>query len=247
MILRKRNKKGRKVFFGVVIVIVAGLFVYGGLLRPVVYVASRPFIFIGEKSSDLVGVGKSLFSSERALIEENKILQERVNVLEGQIALGDRAEVFSEENLSTAKVLVRPSKNLYGTLLVRKTGEGEVSVGDAVLSREGSFIGLVDEITFSYIKVTLSSHPGFSQDLTVERSGIPITVVGRGAGNMKAELPQGADVEEFDVIVDLGSGRVVAEVGQVDADESSAFTTVYMRMPVNIFEITEVLIAPRLE
>lgn len=245
MSLRRRSKRRRRIGVVFLTAVFLILLVYFGILQSAVRFVALPFLYVGDTAKSAVEIVRTSFIPDSVLLEENRILQERIDTLERQIAFQDSEELFSDEELISAKVLIRPSQNLYGSLLIYTQDQAEVAEGGVVVTGEGAFVGVVDTISGRLVKVTLSSHPGFSQDLSNERSGIPVTIVGVGGGNMKAELPQGADIERFDVLTDLSTGRVVAEVGEVVVDEASAFTTAYMRMPVNIFEITEVFIVPR--
>ncbi|MCI5108594.1 MAG: hypothetical protein MRY49_01975, partial [Candidatus Pacebacteria bacterium] len=69
----------------------------------------------------------------------------------------------------------------------------------------------------------------------------PVTLEGAGSGNLRAELPRGSDIDEIDLLVDE-EGRIIAEVIEIIEDDSSAFMTVLLRMPVNVFEIQTVSI-----
>lgn len=244
--MRRKSKKRKKVFITLLVATLISLCIYFGVLQGVVRLVSMPFLYTIEGVKNTASVVQSSFIPESVLLEENRILQERISTLERQLVFNEEQDFFSDEDVVRADVLIRPSQNVYGTLLLRKD-DGNVSVGDVVVTREGAFMGVVDEVQASLVKVTLSSHPGFSQEVSVERSGIPVTAVGVGAGNMKAELAQGADIEKSDVLVDLASGRIVAEVGEVVVSDANAFITVYMRMPVNVFEITEVFITPSVQ
>jgi len=237
---RSKNKKNLTILIGLAILIV--FFIYLGFMQPIVSVLSTPFVYVGNLTGSLANKASLMFSSPQKILEQNKILQDRVDKLELELALKSNARVETEQDFILADVLIRPSQNIYGTLLVKKRGDREVRVGDAVLSKNGVYIGLVEEVNFSRISVRLTSQPGFSEEFSVERSGLPIRILGVGGGNMRAGLPQGSDIKEYDLIVDLKSGRVVAEVGEIEADEASAFMSVYLRMPINIFEITEVYI-----
>lgn len=221
--------------------------VYKGFLGNVVYVVSVPLIFVGDTAEFAFQKVGQFFASENKTIEENKILKERIDTLERQLITSGGEETLESNEFIRARVLVRPSQNIYGSLVLEKIDDGEIRVGDAVLATSGFFIGVVDEVSISNIKVKLSSHPGFRQDVNVDRSGIPVTVVGTGGGNMKSELPQGSDIEKFDLLMDLQTGRIVGEVGNIEVSNASAFMEVFVRMPVNIFEIQEVVIAPHRE
>ncbi len=246
MILRRRSKRTKTMLWLILLIALMFIIVYIGLAKPLAFFVAKPTVwvttFVG-KATDTVG---TILTSGEQIREENRLLQERIDFLEKQVILGTEQSNFSEDaDGIVARVLVRPSANVYGTLLVERVGRGDIREGDNVLSTEGSFLGVVESTTFSFAKVRLSSHPGFSQSLSIERSGLPITLVGMGGGNMRAELPQGADIEQYDVVVDLETQRVVAEIGEVQKDETQAFVRAYARMPVNIFEITRVVIVPQ--
>jgi len=246
MNFHRKSKTRRKVVVIFITGILLALGVYKSVLGNFVYVISVPLIFVGDTAELVIQKVGLFFASENEVLEENRILKERIDTLERQLVTSGEETLESNEFIR-ARVLVRPSKNIYGSLVLEKIDNGEIRVGDAVLTTSGFFTGIVDEVNFSNIKVKLSSHPGFRQDVSVDRSGTPVTIVGTGGGNMKSELPQGSDIEQFDLLIDLPTGRVVGEVGNIEADNASAFMEVFVRMPVNIFEIQEVVIAPHRE
>ena len=246
MNFHQKSKTRRKTVVVFVVVILFIFSIYSGILDKVSYVISVPLIFVGDTTESAFNKFSLFFESENKTLEENKILKETIDNLERQLVTSDE-ETSGDSEFIRARVLVRPSQNIYGSLILEKIDDREISVGDAVLTTSGFFMGIVDEVNFSNIKVKLSSHPDFRQDVSVDRSGIPVTIIGVGGGNMKSELPQGSDIEQFDLLIDLPTGRIVGEVGNIEADNASAFMEVFVRMPVNIFEVQEVVISPHSE
>lgn len=228
---RKNRRYGKYI---VVALLVIGFFL-SGAIKPIASSLSIPVIYIKQLLK--------VYPSDQELLEENRILRERVDKLQLEISTSNNSKADLNEEYLESEVLVRPPQNIYGSLIIR-VGDG-VNPGDRVLSKNGVYLGVIEEVSLSRAKVELISHPGFQGQFVIERSGLPINTQGVGGGNMRAELPQGSDIEEYDLVVDLETGRVVAEVGSIDADDASAFMKIYMRTPVNIFEITEVLISEK--
>ena len=243
MNFHRKSKSRRKIAVVFIVMVFLVFAIYKGILGSLVSGISGPLIFVGDTVESVFQKVGLFFSSENKTLEENKILKERIDTLERQLVTSDE-DKFESNEFIRARVLVRPSQNIYGSLVLERIDDGEIHVGDIVLTTSGFFVGIVDEVNFSKIKVKLSSHPGFRQDVSVDRSGIPVSVVGIGGGNMKSELPQGSDIEQFDLLIDLPTGRIVGEVGNIEVNNVSAFMEAFVRMPVNIFEIQEVEIAP---
>jgi len=71
----------------------------------------------------------------------------------------------------------------------------------------------------------------------------PITLIGAGGGSFEATLPRETPVAIGDGAFAFDSARAFAVVGAL-TPEGEGVLKVYLRLPLNIFEVRTVLVAP---
>jgi len=171
----------------------------------------------------------ALVADRNVLKAENMMLKARLGrvALEGQILL--------------AGVLMAPPASAYDTLVIDAGSAQGVAVGQNVSAGGSTIIGTVTDVSSDTAHVTLLSAPGTTHDaLVMGKSGstLPISIAGQGGGSFSGQLPTGSAVEPGDSVVFAGvAGQFVAQVVAVDQKPGESFVTIYMHMPVNIFEL----------
>ena len=110
--------------------------------------------------------------------------------------------------------------------------------GQRVFSSGGFVIGNVSEVFGKTSKVILFSSPGTITDASLERSGIALSLKGKGAGNFSVLVPKQEEVAEGDLVVLPGlSSKPMALVYGIDTSETDSFKELLLSLPVNIFEL----------
>ena len=102
-------------------------------------------------------------------------------------------------------------------------------------------LGEVSEIVGKTAKIKLYSTPGENIEAHLANSGTPVTLIGRGGGNFKFELPREAAVS-LDEPVSVAPDFLVGMVKKIDADPREPLQTIYLASPVNIFSLQYILI-----
>ena len=234
---RKRTGVRKVLLLGAILCVVGFFLLFNSVfLRIGGVVAQVNDVAFGTISKTL-----ALFT-EDTLKEQNRVLYERVQELEKQLT--EKDVDFATSTMVRARVLVKPNTNIYGSLLISMEESIPTDNEYVVLNTAGDIVGIIDQSVGKTARVRLSSQNGFEQQMNIERSGVPVRVVGVGGGNMQAELPQDTDVEVGDVLIHTQTGAYAGEVLAIDRTDSDAFVTLFARLPSNVFEIATVMVVP---
>ncbi|TAL49099.1 hypothetical protein EPN83_02385 [Patescibacteria group bacterium] len=198
-------------------------------------------------NSGMQSVG-SFFVSKHKLAGENLALERRVENLESELlALQSVAE--EEERLLAewgrkvtkggvlGRVLLKPYQSPYDTLLIDAGVREGAVVGARVVSR-GIVLGEVAEVYTHSSKVKLYSSPGETLFAELLGSGLTLELKGKGAGNFSASLPSDVAVKVNDIaVIPQLTSLPLARVAAVESKPTESFKAIYLRSPVNIFEL----------
>ncbi|OGG73022.1 hypothetical protein A3A38_00950 [Candidatus Kaiserbacteria bacterium RIFCSPLOWO2_01_FULL_53_17] len=215
----------------------------GGVVRGYAREGGGAFWALANGATALVTESGAL-SGRRALEEENA-------ALEGEIARRDesltRFEALEDENAAlremanlaandpgiAASVLSSLWSSPYGTFSIGVGSEEGVDEGSVVLTPGGFVLGIVTDVAAHTSLVEALFAPGNEVELTT--NDIAFTAEGQGGGNARARVPRDAAVEARAVVLvpELAS-RPAGVVGAVESASSSAFTSVYIHLPVNV-------------
>lgn len=126
----------------------------------------------------------------------------------------------------------RPSQSPYDTLLLERprgfSMGARVTVGPIVLGRLAEDMGT----TF---KAALFSNPLQNTPAIALRTGLALTLTGRGGGAFEAEVPRGADILPEDVLVLADDPRMIlARVVETSEGDTDAGITVRASVPVRL-------------
>lgn len=264
-IYRSRNKKNRKL---VNRILIAALILIGLLL--IRNYAGRPLenftlriggpvakAYLGVK--ERVVLTMSFTQSRQHLSAVNRELREEVRGLESELVrlrslereyqslLSQYYRPDSSHNSILANVISKPPQSFYDIIIVDAGFSNGVKIGDLAYGQGGLPVGTVSEVTGYFAKIVAFSSPGQLVQSTLERTGASLELVGSGGGNLESRVSQDFDIVPGDLAVLPGfGGRVVGEVVSVDSRVTSAFKQVYLRLPINIFNLRwlEIVEAP---
>lgn len=199
----------------------------------------------------------ALIQDRRTLIQERRALAERVRELEAQNMLTDiiRTENAELKRLLNRRdknsrsilsgVLSKPNRTPYDTFILDAGQNDGVSQGDVVIAYGSIALGTITEVFARSSRAELFSAPDNEVAVLVGPDSITTTARGRGAGNFTARLPRGAGIEPGMSVVFPGiTPRLVASVGDVQTKPSDSFQTLHFKLPINIYELRFVEIAP---
>ncbi len=199
---------------------------------------------------DLVHQTISLATPKSILVARQQELENQNQALTQQL-LG--MQLIEDENTSlrtilnypkiahsviTARVISKPSQNIYDRIVIDRGSVDGVSVGDRVIAGENSFIATIDSVTEKTAQGTLVSGSFFTGDAIITRLGITVPVTGKGSGNFELHVPRDLDVRDGDVMTLPGSPEFIfGVIKSVQFDERDPYQTVLARTPVNVQEL----------
>lgn len=231
-----------------VCVIVVGPFVspvFGSALRTVF----KPVItFTNSIGTGIASLG-SYFSSKKNLTKENEQLKNRVTEVEALLL--DRETLAAEnttlkeslgrsvsKKLVLAKVLIKPNRSLYDTLIIDIGANAQIKEGAKVFAYGNIPIGVITSVDNGTSVVKLYSTAGEKTFGRIDGSHIDIELTGRGGGNFEAELPRDVTVlEGTNVLLPDISAHIIARVGKELSDPRDPVQKFLLTSPVNMSEL----------
>ncbi len=239
---RKRTPLGSVAAVAVAVLFIALAIFFRHGLATVLWSAGAPLVQLRNSlgSSEVADLKAQLASSTAALADHDLLVQENAQL---RAELGRQPAHAGKKVL--AGVLQSPPGTPYDTLMVDAGSTLGVAVGQRVFAG-GIAIGEVDAVYSNSARVVLYSAPGraYQALLTTQKGAtIPISIDGQGAGSMQAQVPQGTEAAVGDTVVFVGvEGGLAAKVTGIAAQESESFKTLYLHVPVNLFELRLVYI-----
>jgi cell shape-determining protein MreC len=157
-------------------------------------------------------------------------------------------KVQSVERITTivpARILARPPRTHYDTVLVAAGSASGVSTGDRVVSGN-ILVGEVIAVTASSATVELLSTPQAEIDVLL---GEPVAVAiarGVGGGAFEVAVPQGVTVQVGDPVrPSTDETLLLGVVSGVSGSPTDATKTVYVAAPVPMSQLDFVSVLPR--
>lgn len=197
--------------------------------------------------------GSGALDSKRALIEENRLLKEEIAkrdenatrfaaLTDENAALRELLDLASEEGMSVP-VLSSFDSSPYGTFRIGGGAAAGIEEGSIVLTPGGYVLGAVTFVSPRTATVEAFFSPG--TEIQMQVNGIPFMADGRGGGNARGEIPRDAQVALNDaVIIPAFGGRTAGIVGRIESASSSAYTTLFIRLPRNLDSLRYVHVLP---
>ncbi|OHB19460.1 MAG: hypothetical protein A2854_00635 [Parcubacteria group bacterium RIFCSPHIGHO2_01_FULL_56_18] len=242
----------------IVVVLVVGLVfgidkVSGGLVRGY---ARRGGASLSAAASAATSVitENGLLSSKRALQKENIELKGAIAIRDENAArfkaledenekLRKMADLAATGDGVTAPVLSSFRASPYGTFMIGAGSVHGVSAGSVVLTEGGFILGVVTGISARIATVESLFAPGKEIEMNVD--GNAFVAEGRGGGNARGEIARDASVAVGDaVLVPAFASRPAGVIGELQSASSSAYTTLYIRLPVNLDSLRYVYVLP---
>jgi len=179
---------------------------------------------------------KSLSEAEYKLFEMDFVKGEN-SKLRNALGMQDYGEVsvFSY-------VLSRPNATLYDTLILDAGIGSGVRVGDLIKAEEFIVIGEVVGVTERTSQARLFSTDGVQSEVVIGTS-LGAIAVGIGGGNFQIELPRNITIKEgMSVKLSSFPNTLLGFVEVVEKESSDSFQKIYVKSPVNVSSLGEVLI-----
>ena len=250
----KRTPYGTRIV-QIVAVFLAGFLLFTFLKGPLVSLISP--LWRGENIlTRSAGNFFQYWRTKGGLISENESLKNKVSSLTLQVSALD-ASLAGRQSLETlfnrklsqnevvASVLTRPPQSPYDLFVIDAGASDGVKVGDKVKLPEGALLGTVSDVFTHSAKVKLFTSAGVKTPGILERGGIPVELLGRGAGNFRVEVPRETSVMPGDKILSAeANATLVGIVEGVEAKPTDAFKTVLAASPASIFTIRFVTVSP---
>ncbi len=199
---------------------------------------------------DRIGNGFSsiavTWKSKANLSEENARLRE--DLLQAELRAFDR-DVLAIENAALkeafgrkpegvfvlAKILVRPPRSLYDTLVLDIGENDGVSPGDEVYAFGSILLGRIQSVDKNSSLATLYSTAGEHFLARHATTGVDLDLVGRGGGSFEVTVARDLVLLPGDEIVSFAlTPSVVATVGEVISDPRDPYQKVLLLSPANI-------------
>lgn len=155
--------------------------------------------------------------------------------------------VASLESISTsvtARVLSRPPRTHYDTLLIGAGSASGVTVHDTVVFN-GILLGEVISVTASSATVELYSTPKSEHDAIVGNPNAVAIARGLGGGSFEVQVPQGVEVLPNDTVRAVADDTLLlGVVVSVSGSATDATKTVHVAAPVSMNDIDFVSVIP---
>ncbi|MFZ2719573.1 MAG: rod shape-determining protein MreC [Minisyncoccia bacterium] len=183
-------------------------------------------------------------ATRRALEEENTELKDALAMRDEQAArfravalenesLREMANLASMEDGITVPVLSSFSSSPYGTFRIGGGAAAGLSEGNIVLTPGGFVLGSITSVSSRGATVEAFFAP--EKEIEMQVAGVPFLAEGRGGGNARGEIARDASVRVGDVVtVPAFGGRPSGVIGMLESASSSAYTSIYIRIPRNL-------------
>ena len=222
----------------------------GGSVRALARLSASSMWAAGVSAGDVV-LGSGLFSTRRALERENQVLREeraqfQVHTAAYEIlkneneSLRQLTRLVERESGITAPIASSLHSSPYGTFMIGAGTRDGVRPGTIVMAgdpqRGGFVVGRVEsaDARLSLVKALFAPQEAVHAVIR----DVNVSLLGRGGGQARAEIPRGTGIKVGDVVIapSLG-GRAIGIVGALEEDIGTASERVYVRVPVNLNDV----------
>ena len=155
------------------------------------------------------------------------------------------ASVESFSSAIPARVVARPPRTHYDTLLIDAGSSQGVSENDIVV-HEGVLLGKVVSVSGTAAVVELFSSPKATQDAILGSPSAVAVAEGRGGGAFEITIPRDVEVAAGDVVrASYSETLLLGIVAAVSGDPNDATKVVYAASPVSMNELDFVSVIPQ--
>lgn len=255
MSYRYDRKKKHKRYTYIFILIVMFSVIFTPVPSWIFTLIERPLAVGWERSSKNIEETKQFFSrfyGVGLLQEEHQRLQERVDILEIDLLRTQYLEsVLSaeqefkalsneEDPLITGNIIAYYPRSFVETITINRGSEQGVRVHDTVISREGVFLGYVDEVANHVSRASLATSEKTSTQAVLFSTRESLELNGDGIG-YQAQVARESEVAVGDVVYHQEEpGRVIGIVRDIVFDPRDPFKVIYVGVPLNIKHIQTV-------
>lgn len=215
--------------------------------------------FFREPFSDLnqfLNNTKVVFTEKLILNEENKHLKETIDLLKSQALLvpifqKELEEVerdlgrikFYEEEPILAKVIFRPPKVLFDSLIIDLGKESGLEKNMKVVAYGYIFIGRVKEVYQNSSKVKLISKYNHEENVFLENAGFSAIARGQGNYELMIELPSSLEIEVGERVYTLSpQPYLIGLIEKIEKSETDPLQKLHLTFPFNFNELKSVFI-----
>ncbi|MFZ2621240.1 MAG: rod shape-determining protein MreC [Minisyncoccia bacterium] len=238
-----------KIILTVVLFTVLSLsaFLFPNFFRTVFYSISKPLWIVSDNIAKPFSSIKDYFIFRNVLIEKNLALEDELSALKLKETDYDlvllenqslKMELGRPTNINRilARVLSKPPRSPYDTLVIDVGSTDGLTLGNKVYFGGNIIIGLVTSITPHSSLVELFSSGNHRQEVILSRTGASFEIQGRGGENFQLEVPKDTDILWGDIFEYPGIfSSVIGNVYYIDTNSQSSFKTVYIRVPGSVF------------
>jgi cell shape-determining protein MreC len=216
--------------------------VSGGYIRTHIRAgASRMWGYVAQ-TENAVGLS-GFFSSRRALeaqivslkaqIDETSMQRQEYSIVQQENQrLRSLIKLATSNPGISAPIVSSFHSSPYGTFMIGAGTSNTLQRGDLVLAGDNLVIGRIVEVGTDTSLVAEIFAPGATIDAHV--GSTPVSIVGQGGGNAKAQMPRGVNIQAGDIVTVPAYGdRAIGVVGHVESDAGSASQSVYVGLPIN--------------
>jgi cell shape-determining protein MreC len=186
-----------------------------------------------ELEKDLSAINVQLLSMQ-ALESENQALKNMV---------ASKQATASPAKYTFAAITERPPFSPYDSLIISSGSAEGITIGNPVMSDDGTAIGTIEEVFPSSAKVVLFSSPGTAVNVTVGNKKFETTAQGQGGGDFTMKIPVSDAPKQGDAVyIPTFAPTPLGVVESISAGPTDAFALVSFSYPENIFEMSFVTI-----
>ncbi len=236
----------RKKRIGAFVWIIILLAVAALLFRPLSKMVKGIFAPAWKLNAVATDNASTLFTSKRALREENRRLSEelakaKIELIELPLLREENRELkelsgrSADQKFVLAGVITNPGQSLYNTYHIDAGSAEGVTVGAEVFANGNALVGTVSEVGLHRSTVSSLATPGNKVSAVVVDSDITITVTGRGGGDYEVALPREIPFTPGMAVLSQGvDHEIIAIVEKIISDPRDPFQRLLARMPVNM-------------
>lgn len=252
------NEKDMPLFVAFIAILFVAVFVFGidrisgGAVRSYARQGGGALWALASAGANTL-TGSGALRSKQSLVEENALLRDELlkrdenatryaALMAENESLRAMVGLASEEGV-TVPVLSSFTSSPYGTFRIGGGVAVGLQEGSIVLTPGGYVLGAITFVSARTATVEAFFSPG--KEIEMQVNGFPFLASGRGGGNARGEIPRDAEVAVNDpVIVPAFGGRTAGIVGKIESASSSAYTTLYIRIPRNLDSLRYVHVLP---
>lgn len=194
----------------------------------------------------------NFFSGRQTLVQSNQKLKDDIRSLNAQLLSSkmriEELEVMVQEfgrapmsNVAKGKIILRSGYFSFDTfwLGLDKSATTSIRAGNLVISDHNILLGEVVVVYDSVAKAKLYSAPSRKTAVRIGAKNIPTMATGLGGGNYLVTLPTSSEVVHNDLVRTEKNGQeyILGIVGTVEKNAETPFQKVYIKPPVNIYEL----------